>query len=297
MRALVISGGGSKGAYAGGIAEYLIREQGRKYDIFAGTSTGSLLVPLLAAGEIDRIKQMYCNVRQGDIFSVCPFTFKKVDGRYKTRFNHLGILRQFILGRKTFGESRNLRKLIRQTLTPEIFARLKSDPAYVIVTVANLSRDIVEYKYLRDYDYDAFCDWIWVSANLVPFMSLVTKHGDEYADGGFGNPVPIQEAINLGAREIDVIKLIPRHRPARNVPSRNAFNLLMKGFNFMLHQLAQDDVSMSLLESRYTDIKINLIHTERILTDNSVIFDPEQMRSWWQEGWEYAERQFGEDGA
>jgi len=38
VRALVISGGGSKGAYAGGIAEYLICEAGKKYDIFVGTS-------------------------------------------------------------------------------------------------------------------------------------------------------------------------------------------------------------------------------------------------------------------
>lgn len=50
MRALVISGGGSKGAFAGGVAHHLIEEAGRKYDLFLGTSTGSLLVTHLAAG-------------------------------------------------------------------------------------------------------------------------------------------------------------------------------------------------------------------------------------------------------
>ena len=34
MRALVISGGGSKGAFAGGVAEHLIRVQKKKYDLF-----------------------------------------------------------------------------------------------------------------------------------------------------------------------------------------------------------------------------------------------------------------------
>ena len=44
MRALVISGGGSKGAFAGGVAQYLIeQDKGREYDMFLGTSTGSLL--------------------------------------------------------------------------------------------------------------------------------------------------------------------------------------------------------------------------------------------------------------
>jgi len=44
MRALVISGGGSKGAFAGAVAEYLIEEKKFNYDLFFGTSTGSLLV-------------------------------------------------------------------------------------------------------------------------------------------------------------------------------------------------------------------------------------------------------------
>jgi len=41
MRALVISGGGSKGAFAGGVAQYLLEEKKKKeYDLFIGTSTG-----------------------------------------------------------------------------------------------------------------------------------------------------------------------------------------------------------------------------------------------------------------
>jgi len=48
MRAIVISGGGSKGAFAGGVAQYLIERQQRDYDLFVGTSTGSLLLIHLA---------------------------------------------------------------------------------------------------------------------------------------------------------------------------------------------------------------------------------------------------------
>ena len=70
MRALVISGGGSKGAFAGGVAEQLIRERGIDYDIFVGSSTGSLLIPLLAVGNIDKIKNIYTKVKQADILSL-----------------------------------------------------------------------------------------------------------------------------------------------------------------------------------------------------------------------------------
>ena len=59
MKALVISGGGSKGAFAGGLAEFLITVCKKEYKIFIGSSTGSLLVPLLAIGEIPKLKSVF----------------------------------------------------------------------------------------------------------------------------------------------------------------------------------------------------------------------------------------------
>ena len=54
MRALVISGGASKGAFAGGVLEHLIKERGKDYEILVGTSTGALIVPFAAIGKIHR---------------------------------------------------------------------------------------------------------------------------------------------------------------------------------------------------------------------------------------------------
>ena len=293
MRALVLSGGGSKGAFGGGIAEYLVKDLGIKYDIFVGTSTGSLLLPFIAANEIDIIRHAYTHVGQGDIFSNCPFFVKKLGpGQFKSSFNHLGIILQFLKGKKTFGESKALKKLIRTTLTEEIFNRIKASPNYAIVTVSNLSYNIVEYKYARDCTYEEFCDWIWISCNLVPFMSLAIRNECEYADGGFGDIIPIQEAINLGAKIIDVIVLNPRHHWEKTTPATNALNLLMKGYDFMLHQIGQDDINLSLLESRFENVSVRLIHTPRKLTDNSFIFDKELMTAWWKEGHEYAKKAY-----
>ena len=80
MRALVISGGGSKGAFAGGVAQYLIEETKCNYDIFIGTSTGSLLVSHLALGEILKLKNVFTNVNQKTIFSNSPFIIKNKNG-------------------------------------------------------------------------------------------------------------------------------------------------------------------------------------------------------------------------
>src|SRR6185369_15651355 len=104
MKALVISGGGSKGAFAGGLADYLISVCKNDYKIFIGSSTGSLLLPLLSIGEIAKLKTVFTTVTQDDIFNNCPFVLKKTGGVYKTKINHLGILQMFLEGKKSFGE-------------------------------------------------------------------------------------------------------------------------------------------------------------------------------------------------
>ena len=139
-KALVISGGGSKGAFAGGVAQYLITEQQKKYDIFIGTSTGSLLVSHLALGKLDALKSLYTNVNQRAIFSNNPFTIRNVDGVKVIRINHFNTLWNFINGRKTFGESKNLRKLIRKHVTEQMFLDIiKNDTEVVAVSYTHLT--------------------------------------------------------------------------------------------------------------------------------------------------------------
>jgi len=213
-RALVISGGGSKGAFAGGVAQYLIEENKRNYDIFIGTSTGSLLVSHLAIGKIEELKSIYTDVNQHTIFSNNPFIIKKRHGENVIAINHLNTVWNLINGRKTFGESKNLRKLIKKYITEEVFLKIIKNETEVVVTVSNLSTNKVEYKTLRECTYNDFCDWIWASCNYIPFMSLLEKNGCQYADGGFGCLVPIREAILGGATVVDAI--IVRNRSHTN---------------------------------------------------------------------------------
>ena len=77
MRALVISGGGSKGAFGGGVAQYLLEEKMYKYDILIGSSTGSLLIPHLALGKVQKIYDAYTNVNSHKIFNITPFVVKR----------------------------------------------------------------------------------------------------------------------------------------------------------------------------------------------------------------------------
>lgn len=288
-RALVISGGGSKGAFAGGIATHLLNDCQHQYQILVGTSAGSLLAPLLALGETDRLKAVFTNIRQQDIFNICPFIIKNRHGLLTYRINHFNTVRMFLMGKRTFGESKALRKLIRRIFTVDDYQRLVGGEKDVVVSVANLSRNLIEYHSIHDHSYEDFCDWMWASANFVPFMSLVVKNGMEYADGGFGSYLPLQEAIRRGATEIDAIMLQPEVAPHQCLlPTTNAFGVLTRTIDFMLDQIGADDLSVGRLQSMQHNIALNCFYTPRVLTENSFIFDAKQMAAWWEEGYHYA---------
>lgn len=294
MRALVISGGGSKGAFAGGVAQYLMQEQQRSYDLFIGTSTGSLLISHLALQKIEKIKKIYTSVNQDSIFDNCPFTVQKKYGVHTIGINHWNVLRNFYRGRKTFGESHNLLKLIRKTLTREEFETLKSGPKEIVVTVSNLSLNQVEYKSINEYTYDEFCEWVWISCNYTPFMSLVRKNGCEYADGGLGNMVPIEEAVRRGAKEVDVIVLQTEVNHLNRLPSRNPFSLMTTMFEFMLDRIEMQNIKIGKFAANNNDAIINFYYTPTVLTTNSLVFDKEKMTTWWESGFNFAKHKNNE---
>lgn len=288
MRALVISGGGSKGAFAGGVAEYLIREKKNRYDLFVGTSTGSLMITHLALGKLDELREIYSNVDQKTIFSNCPFTIKKYKGNQTVSINHLSTLRNFLKGSKTFGESYNLRKMIEERVTDAYLEQVRNSGKHLVVTVSNLTLNQVEYKSLDEVSFQDFRDFIWASSNFLPFMSLLVKDSFEYADGGFANLVPIREAIRKGAKEIDAIILETEVPQLNRMPSRNPFNLITNLFNFMQIHIEKNNINAGRLDAMQQGVTLNLYYTPTVLTTNTLIFDKEEMRRWWRDGFQYA---------
>src|SRR5690606_26931619 len=294
MRALVISGGGSKGAYAGGVAQYLIQEEGRHYDLFLGTSTGSLLVPHLAAGKIDKIYKVFTNVKQSNIFNINPFVQHKKDNREFVSINYLNTLIQFAKRKRTFGESTSLLRYIKRNFTEEEYNQIKSTKEDVVVTVSNLSKNRIEYKAIKDFTYDEFCNWIWISCNYIPFMSLATVDGFEYADGAFGCVVPIREAIQRGATEVDAIILESENMEYNKVLGKNPFSLMLSLYGHLLDGIERSDITIGKLAARNKDVKLNLYYTPSKLTENSLVFDKTLMVSWWQQGFDYAKEKYSQ---
>ena len=288
MRALVISGGGSKGAFGGGVAQYLLEEKNHKYDILIGSSTGSLLIPHLALGKVNKIYEAYTQVEMSKIFDINPFVVKQKNGSDVVSINHFNVLLQFLKGRRTFGESHKLKKYIKHNFTKEEFNLLKNSTCDVIITVTNLSKNEVEYKSIKEFDYSEFCEWIWISCNYIPFMSLAKKNNYEYGDGGFSSLVPIREAINRGATEVDVVILETEMQITPKNIGKNPFSLMIDLFQALLTQVEKHDITIGKLAAKNKNVKLNLYYTPTTLTNNALIFNKIKMKKWWQQGYDYA---------
>lgn len=291
MRALVISGGGSKGAFAGGVAQYLMEIENRDYDILVGTSTGSLLISHLALNNVGLLYDLYTNVNQRKIFSLNPFVVNRKGDREFVSINYFNVLLQFIKRKRTFGESKSLRTTIKKHFTVSDYRQIIDNTSKdVVVTVSNLSKNRVEYKSIRDFSYEEFCDWIWISCNYIPFMSLVKKDGYEYGDGGLGCVLPIREAIERGATEVDAIILESEKMEHNKVLGKNPFSLMLSIYGFVLDQIEYHDISEGVIYAKHKGVKLNLYYTPTKLTENSLVFNKKLMAQWWEQGFSYAEK-------
>ena len=283
-KALVISGGGSKGAFAGGVAEYLINEQKNNYDIFVG----SLLISQLALNNIPLIKKTFTTISNRDIFSIFPFKIRKKNGIHEVSINYFNTLRTFLKGCNTFGESKNLRNLIEEVHSEKYFERLKKEKK-VFFTVSNLTKENVEYIDVSQCNHEDYCDWMWASANYVPFMSLITKNGCQYADGGFGSHVPVLHAIKNGATEINVIILDEERRNnINNSPLSNPFQALFGVFKFVSNQIGLKDTLIAKLKGQEQQIDIKLWYPPKKITENPLYFDSKLMTQWWSDGYVFS---------
>ena len=289
-KALVISGGGSKGAFAGGVAEYLLKEKKNTYDIFLGTSTGSLMVSHLALGKIDALKKIYTEVNQRSIFNVNPFRITNKNGVTIVNIRHSATLLNFIRGSKTFGESKNLRKLISKKITKDIYDAILKEKKDVVVTISNFTANRIEYKSIKENVYEDFCDWIWGSCNYIPFMSLLEKNGHQYGDGGFGCLIPIREAIERGAKVIDAIILETEITQINRMPAKNPFSLLFTIQEFMMEHVEKHNITIGKLSAKQNNVELNLYYTPSVLTTNSLVFDAKKMSKWWDSGYKYAKK-------
>ena len=293
-KACLISGGGAWGAFGGGT---LARING-DYDTVVGVSTGSLLAPLVALKEWELLKAGYTSVDNDDIFDKCWYKGRPLTKNGKLR--KFPIIMTLVLGQKTICTSNALRKTINRFFPVEYFDELRAQNKEILVGTQNFAQVPSEIHYFSSIneDYEEFKDWMWCSANFPFFTSLVRKswkdgegnfHVGSWSDGGLTDLVGLDQLSMRGYKEIDIVL----HRTKKN--SRFEGNKIQ---NLMGNVTTSIDTMRYDIEFEYFYDKIKRLnrHGARVRvfwlprkpSQNSMVFNREEMAAWWEEGYETA---------
>lgn len=268
----IVSGGGNRGACAVG---YLNKNK-QDFDIVIGTSTGALMCIHVAMGWYEELKEQYINIKQDDILNKSKLFGRLFNKKGKIRL--LFLIQRILRKKISFADSFVLRKTIKKSLTKEKYNEFKNSGKQAIVGVYNLTDLKVEYKSSNDYDYEDFVDWMWLSANQPPVMSIIEKNGKKYVDGGVSDVIGIEYCENIVRKEDNIlaIELRPETIKSRKKRLKNFVDLFSILIDAQRKEIIRQDSEPKkhIIEK---GAKLKHVFLPYGYEDNDLIFNKEKM--------------------
>jgi len=191
-RALVLSGGGSKGAYEVGVM-LALKKLNIEYQIVTGTSVGALNGLFAVQKDIYQAYNLWKSIGFSTIYN--EDLFKKVGG------NSFEIYKKYAKtivkdgGIEVSGLESNLNRLF----SPSKFYGSKIE--YGLVTY-NLTKKKPVYLTKKDLPQEKIKDYVIASATCFPAFKPKEIDGDLYIDGGYHDNLPINLALELGNKKL-----------------------------------------------------------------------------------------------
>ena len=198
-RALVLGGGGSRGAYEIGVWKAL-RELNMDFSIVTGTSVGALNGAVIAQGDYDLALDIWMNITNEMVLSLDrPLSTETL----RDRLERAGAFaREIAVSRGVSSEP--LKKLLEEKLDED---RIRRSPIRFGIATFRLS-DLTPLSLMVDeIPAGKLADYVLASASFFPAMQSHEIDGEEYIDGGYADTVPINLALRAGADEIIAVDL------------------------------------------------------------------------------------------
>lgn len=194
MKAIVLSGGGSKGAYQIGVWKAL-RKLHIKYDIVTGTSVGALNAALLVQNKYFKALLFWKNL-----------TFKNVvDENITDDMDKKQLYKTYIHSALNGGmKITNLEKTIDKAINVKKIYASKIDIGLVTIRAKGLKPFQLRKS---EIPIDKFKDYLIASASCFPAFTMKEIGNEKYMDGGMYDNLPINLAVSMGATEVIAVDL------------------------------------------------------------------------------------------
>jgi NTE family protein len=281
-RALVLSGGGVKGAFHVGVLEHLIREEGRDWGYMMGVSVGALNVSVLGQAPVGKLYAQY------DV--LLRLWTEAITGNSSVWTHWFPLRGMSGLWKHSIYDSTPLLRLIEGQVRDD--AARQSGRELRFGAVAYGSGMYVE----ATQNSTNIARWVAASAALPPFFAPQSINNDLWMDGAVRCVAPLKGAIDWGADEIDVILAYPRSSSKAFVADRlqgtkvDALTIAMRAISLQGDELFTRDVKLcehynSLVAANYASnkrlVKLNVYEPNRPLLNgafSTLTFDPKKIR-------------------
>jgi len=193
MKAIVLSGGGGKGAYQAGCYK-AIKKLRIDYDIVTGTSIGALNGALMVQGELKKCIKLWKNASFNQIFDDYHGfdNSKDMYGKYINETIHGGI------------SDSKIEALVNSFYNPKKMYKSKIKYGVVTFNLSKMKPVFATKDNMKPYQLKKY---ITASAVCFPVFKPSKINDESFVDGGYYDNTPINLAIELGADEIIAIDL------------------------------------------------------------------------------------------
>lgn len=229
--AVVLSGGGAKGAFQVGVLDELITVKKVKVDIFAGVSTGAIQALGGAMGDIPALLNEWLMIKgNGDIYK-------------KKTFGVAGAL----FGEDSMFNAKPLRTKLNAFANP---AKIKAAKKTLLVGVVNLATG--QYQDI-DQNNPNIGDWVYASSAQPGFFQpLETKGTDgvvqQWVDGGVRDVAPLSAALKQKPRAVLVVLPTPiKEPPAPGKTYDNLVEIALRSAGIQTQETIENDVGNAML--------------------------------------------------
>ncbi len=197
-QALVLSGGGAKGAYEIGVYKAL-KKLHKQIDIVTGTSIGAINGMFVTQKDLRGALKLWKNISFKAIYDEEAFPLledeklAKIYMQYAKNFINEGGLDIY-----------KMKNIFNNYFKPNKF--FKSNINYGLVTY-NFTKNKPIFKTKRELTKENIKDYILASASCYPAFKPYIINNDMYIDGGYYDNLPINLAIDMGATDVIAIDL------------------------------------------------------------------------------------------
>jgi len=217
--ALVLSGGGAKGAFQCGAEKYAREVKGYHWDIIAGVSVGALNGSMLAMEKYQRLFEIWNTISDDKV--------------YTGGFNVWSTIK-LLFGAKSFYGNKPLQRMIAQ----EISAPIKADLRIGAVS-------LITGEYIEFMGNDPHLAEAVLASTVMPVIWTPVDISDSYrsmVDGGVRNISPIGDVLGAEPDEIVIINCSPEGFDVLPAPPGDIVKIGLRTLDILINELFRSDM-------------------------------------------------------